>query len=573
MLRENNNSTCRAERQSGGSRSIVAIRSHGYSGQIPNRAAKSTRQSKPTRADRFVCLACRPVPWSPRNRSDWILVQPQRFSGTGLGSFLSHLRVYWAVPKFPADNDSRLPNADMHRNPLINRRAALQVGGMGMLGLTMPKLLQAAEKAGHPTAKAKSVIFLYQFGGPSHLDTFDLKPDAAEGIRSPLGSIATTMPGLRICELLPNTAKVMDKVTLVHGVHHTMKNHNSAAYYALTGHAPPVDDIRLRDTDQLFPAYGSVVDRFAPAPPELGATGMPKFVSYPYVMRDGSITPGQRATFLGKEHDPLLVIQDPAKPNFKLPALSLPAGISSDRLADRRSMQQFMNQQADWLDTTTEAQGLDSYYERALSMLTTSKVRDAFDLSAEPAAVRDRYSRSTYGQSCLLARRLVEAGVKFVNVYFSNSIGGRSKTDGGWDTHGFDGSRMYEILPAWQLPETDRTLPVLLTDLEERGLLDETLVVWMGEFGRTPRINKNNSRDHWPSCYTVLLAGGGVKRGYRYGESDRDGAFPMSGAARPDDIAATIFALMGIAPETLMHDALNRPFAITSGTPIWDIMS
>ncbi len=460
----------------------------------------------------------------------------------------------------------------MHRIAPITRRTALQIGGLGMLGLTMPKLLRAAERSVGLPVRAKSVIFLYQFGGPSHLDTFDLKPDAPAGIRSPLGSIATSMPGLRICEMLPETAKVMDKVTLVHGVHHNMKNHNSASYYALTGHAPPVDDIRLNDTDQLFPAYGSVVDRFAPSPSASDA-GMPKFVSYPYVIRDGSITPGQRATFLGKEHDPLLVTEDPAKPSFRLPALSLPEGMSSDRLANRRAMQQFVNRQAEWLDTTAEAQGLDSYYERALSMLTTSRVRDAFDLSAEPVAVRERYSSTTYGQSCLLARRLVEAGVKFVNVYFSPNIGGRSRTSGGWDTHGFDGSRMYEILPNWQLPQTDHTLPVLLTDLDERGLLDETLVVWMGEFGRTPRINKNNSRDHWPSCYTVLMAGGGVKRGYRYGASDRDGAFPDTGAVRPDDVAATIFALLGISPETLMYNALNRPFAISSGAPITGIMT
>ncbi len=380
------------------------------------------------------------------------------------------------------------------------------------------------------------------------------------------------MPGLRISELLPKTAKVMDKVTLVHGVHHKMKNHNSASYYALTGHAPPVDDIRLRDTDQLFPAYGSVVDQFAPSADH--AAGMPKFVSYPYVIRDGSITPGQRATFLGKEHDPLLVTEDPAKPNFHLPALSLPDGVSSDRLANRRAMQQFVNRQASWLDTSSEAQGLDSYYERApvdahlaRGCATRSTCRPSRRRCDSVTAAR------TYGQSCLLARRLVEAGVKFVNVYFSSSIGGRSKTSGGWDTHGFDGSRMYEILPAWQMPQTDHTLPVLLTDLDERGLLDETLVVWMGEFGRTPRINKNNSRDHWPSCYTVLLAGGGVKRGFRYGASDRDGAYPDTGAVRPDDVAATIFALMGISPETLMHDALNRPFPVSSGTPITGVMA
>lgn len=455
----------------------------------------------------------------------------------------------------------------------ISRRRVLQVGGLGLLGLTMPKLLRAEGPTAQPPARAKAVIFLYQFGGPSHLDTFDLKLDAPDGIRSPLGSIATTMPGLRISELLPETAKVMNKVTLVHGVHHTMKNHNSASYYALTGHAPPVDDIRLTDTDRLFPAYGSVADRFAPALDEAHLTGIPKFVSFPYVIRDGSITPGQRASFLGKAHDPLRFTEDPAQPDFQLPELSLSDDVNLDRLASRRAMKRLLDRQTKWLDSAAEGQALDSYYDRALSMLTSSRVRDAFDLSAESEATRDRYGRTTYGQSCLLARRLVEAGVKFVNVYFSNSIGGRSKTSGGWDTHGFDGSRMYEILPSWQLPQTDHTLPVLLTDLDDRGLLDETLVIWMGEFGRTPRINKNDSRDHWPNCYTALLAGGGVKRGFRYGASDRDGAYPDTGAVLPDDLAATLFALMGIRPETQMHDSLDRPLAVTSGTPIAEIMA
>lgn len=455
----------------------------------------------------------------------------------------------------------------------IPRRKALQIGGLGMLGLTMPKLMRGASPVKAIAPKAKSVIFLYQFGGPSHLDTFDVKPEAPDTIRSQFGTTPSTMPGLRVNELLPKCAQVMDKVTLVHGVHHTMKNHNSASYYALSGHAPPVDDIRLQDTNSLFPAYGSIVDRFLPKSKPSAKDTLPQFVSIPYVIRDGSITPGQRATYLGRKHDPMRVMSDPAKENFRLPELSLPAGMSSDRLADRREMQQLVNSQVSWLDDTTEARGLDAYYERALNMLTSNKVRKAFDLAAEPQAVRDRYGRTTYGQSCLLARRLVESGVKFVNVYFSSNIGGRSKTDGGWDTHGFDGSRMVEILPSWQLPQTELTLPTLLTDLEERGLLDETLVVWMGEFGRTPKINKSNSRDHWPSCYTVLLAGGGVKRGFRYGESDRFGAYPDSGAVRPDDLAATIFSLMGIDPATEMHDGLGRPFAISSGQVIHEVIA
>jgi hypothetical protein len=456
----------------------------------------------------------------------------------------------------------------------VTRRRSLQIGGLGFLGLTLPRLLRAAEQTlVHPARRARSVIFLYQFGGPSHVDTFDLKLDAPDAYRTKFDSIATSMPGLRICEHLPETARVMDKVTLIHSVHHTMKNHNSASYYALTGHAPPLDDIRLRDSDELFPAYGSVVSRFGPE--ALGDTpaAIPPFVAYPHVIRDGSITPGQRANFLGKAHDPLLITEDPASPEFRLPELSLPAGLSPERLASRRAMQQLVNQQSRMLEVSVEARGVDAYYERALTMLTSPQVRQAFDLASEPESVRERYGRTTYGQSCLLARRLVEAGVRFVNVYFADSIGGRSKTSGGWDTHGFDDTRAYEILPVWHLPMTDHTLPVLLNDLDERGLLDETLVVWMGEFGRTPKINDSISRDHWPQCYTVLLAGGGVKRGFRFGESDRYGAYPAAEAVRPDDLAATMFHLLGIHPQTEMRDALNRPFPIASGRPIMGVMA
>lgn len=445
------------------------------------------------------------------------------------------------------------------------RRSALQIGGCGLLGLTLPRWLRAQETAVARPTRAKSVIFLYQFGGPSHLDTFDPKPQAAEGIRSHFGTIETAAPGIRISDQLPKSARIMDRVTLVRTVHHTMKNHNSASYYALTGHAPPVDDIRLRDSFDLLPAYGSVVDRLAP-----GEQGMPTFVALPHVIRDGEITPGQHASFLGKAHDPLLITRDPNEPQFRLPELSLPAGLSSERLADRRSLQQLINRQARLQEFSTAAQGLDQYFETALSMLNSTQVREAFDLSKESADTRERYGRTTYGQSCLLARRLVEAGVKFVNVYFSDTIGGRTLA-GGWDTHGFDNTRMYPILRDYQLPITEQTLPTLILDLEERGLLDETLIVWMGEFGRTPKINGNISRDHWPDCYTVLLAGGGVKRGYVYGESDRNGAYPERNGVQLDDLAATVFEALGIPPNAEVYDRLNRPRPISAGKPVFDV--
>ncbi len=450
----------------------------------------------------------------------------------------------------------------------LHRRDALRIGGYGFLGLTLPKLLQAEAATQQLVARAKSVIFLYQFGGPSHVDTFDMKPHAPDGIRSLYKPVATSVPGLEICEHLPEVAKVMDKVTLLRTVYHNMKNHNSASYYALTGHAPPLDDIRLRDTLELFPAYGSVVDRLAPV-----ANGMPSFVAYPYVIRDGEITPGQHASFLGKANDPLLITQDPNDSGFRLPELSLPSNLTSERLNNRRAVQKLINDQTKLLDFSAASKGLDAYYEKALSMLNSPRVRQAFDLSQEPEAVRNRYGRTTYGQSCLLARRLVEHGVKFVNVYFADNIGGRSKTSGGWDTHGFDNTRMYPILDAYHLPTTNQTLPTLLNDLDERGLLDETLVVWMGEFGRTPRINSNISRDHWPQCYSVLLAGGGVKRGYVHGTSDHSGAFPDKDPVKLEDLTATMFALLGLDPATEVHDVLNRPLPLSSGRVVQEVFA
>ena len=443
----------------------------------------------------------------------------------------------------------------------------LKVGGLGLLGLNMPGLLRAEAKK-KLTARAKSVIFLFQYGGPSHVDMFDRKPDAPEGIRGPLKGIPTSMPGLHVCEGLERVAKIMDKVTLIRSMHHTMKNHNSAGYYALTGHAPSTDDQRLRDSLELYPAYGSVVDKLAPV-----GQDMPSFVSYPHVIADGSITPGQHASFLGKRHDPLLVLQDPNSANFSLPELTLPASLTVERLEQRRELQKLIDAQSRMLDYSAAAQGLDAYYEKALAMLNSPKLRKAFDLSAEPDTMREAYGRTTYGQSCLLARRLVEAGAKFVTVYFSSNIGGQSIESGGWDTHGFNNTRMYKIIPKYHLPITDQTLPTLLNDLEDRGLLDSTLVLWMGEFGRTPKINENASRDHWPQCYTTLLAGGGVKRGYIYGASDKSGAFPAENPVRPDDLAATLYYMLGIDPHTEVYGVGNRPLLIADGKPVLDILA
>ena len=449
----------------------------------------------------------------------------------------------------------------------LDRRTLLRAGGAGLLGLTMPKLLRAAEQSSGIKPRAKSVIFLFQWGGPSQLDTFDMKPDAPETVRSPYRPISSSADGIQVCEHLPEMAKRMHHVSLIRTMTHTMNNHASAGYYALSGHEPPTDDQRLRDSLDLYPAYGSVVDHLAP-----NDNDMPTFVSYPHVIRDGSIVPAQHASFLGKKHDPLLFLEDPNDPNFKLPELTLPRGLSIDRLHRRREMLRLVDQQARMLEYSESVRGFDQYYDRAISMLTSDRVRNAFDLSSEKEVVRDRYGRTSYGQSCLMARRLVESGVKFVTVYFSNSIGGQQVGSGGWDTHGFNDTRMYKIVDKYHLPITDQTLPTLIDDLEERGLLDETLILWMGEFGRTPNINKNASRDHWPRCYTTLMAGGGVKGGYVYGASDDHARLPAEKPVKPEDLAATLFHLLGIDPATEIYDRNDRPLII-GGDPIHDVFA
>ncbi len=454
---------------------------------------------------------------------------------------------------------------DFRANFPLSRRSLLKVGAAGIAGLSLPDLLRASERGAGDgrEPKAKHVIFLHQFGGPSHIDTFDMKPDAPDGIRGEFSPIASSQPGLNLSEHLPRFSKVLGKFAQVRSVHHRMKNHNPAGYYSLTGHAPPIDDIRLRDTQELYPAYGSTVARFKP----VSDPAIPSFVSYPFLMRDGSVTPGQTASFLGKAYDPFFVGGDPSEADFRLPELSLPATLPLERLDDRRGLLQMIDRQSDLLGWNDSARGLDAFYDRALTMLAAPKVKKAFDLSGEPAALRDAYGRTTYGQSCLLARRLVEAGVRFVTVYYSATIGGRGS--GGWDTHGENFSQLKDRL----LPNTDRAVPTLIEDLEARGLLDETLIVWMGEFGRSPRVINtakfgSNGRDHWPQCYTALFAGGGIRPGAIYGSSDRIGAYPATDPVTPDDLAATLFWALGIDPQAEFYDALKRPLPIAAGKPI-----
>ncbi|MBX9581388.1 MAG: DUF1501 domain-containing protein [Gemmataceae bacterium] len=449
--------------------------------------------------------------------------------------------------------------------PSPSRRAILRVGGAGLFGLPFPRFLSAASSPkAHAKATAKAVIFLHQWGGPGQHETFDPKPDAPDNVRGWFGAAKTRIPGVVFGERLPRLAALADKLCVVRCLQHTMKNHNSAGYYSLTGVAPPTDDQRLRDSIELFPAYGSIIDKLAPAP-----KGVPTFVGFPHVIADGSVTPGQHASFLGKAHNPLFVGQDPNRPDFRLPELTLPDTLTPDRLAYRTDILRLIDDQSDLLETSLVARGVDDNYQKAVAMLTSPRFKGAFDLSKESPATRDKYGRTTYGQACLLARRVVEAGAKFVNVYFARAIGGPKN---GWDYHGFNKedplARLNDLLPI-----TDQTLPALLNDLAERGLLDSTLVVWVGEFGRTPRISSNGGRDHWPQCYCAVLAGGGMKKGFVYGASDRLGAYPTVGQARPEDLAATMFAALGLDPETEIADKLNRPLPISRGRPIAELFA
>lgn len=437
----------------------------------------------------------------------------------------------------------------------LSRRRWLQVGAVGFLGIGLPELLRAEsqERADQPKVRARSVIFLHQFGGASHHDTFDMKPAAPAGIRGEFQPIASSAPGLVVCEHLPRLAQQAHRFCLVRSVHHTTGNHNPAAYYSLTGHKPLTDIVTANATATDFPAYGAIVDRFAPSQGRV-----PTAVSLPTMIADGPFrTPGEFAGFLGKQHDPLFVTKNPNDPSFRVDELQLPLEVPLARVNDRRSLLAGLAAHARLGESIAAVRGMDAYQERALSLLTAPETQRAFNIHQEDPRVRDRYGRTTYGQSVLLARRLVEAGVRFVTVYYSPGIGG-------WDTH----KANFTTLKDSRLPITDQTVSALLDDLDQRGLLDETMVVWTGEFGRTPRINRDAGRDHWPQCYTVLMAGGGLKRGYIHGASDATGAFPREAPCTPDDLSATMFEALGIEPAAELRDQLNRPIPVSYGSPI-----
>ncbi len=448
------------------------------------------------------------------------------------------------------------------RSPSPSRRDLLRAGALGAAGLSLPRLLQLQE-AGAATARplADACILVFLWGAPSQFETFDPKPEAPAGIRGEFGARRTRLPGVLFGEHVPLLAARNDRFALLRTCAQSSTHHQSAAYEALTGYPPSRDAVALTATPTDHPNLGSVAAKFAP-----GHSPMPRFVQLPQLATDvGNLTPGQFAGFLGRQHDPLVVVKDPTANDFNVAELSLPAEVTAARLEDRRGLLRLIGRQARALEQSAEMRGLGVYQERAVKLLSSPAVKQAFDLGREPSALRERYGRNTLGQSCLLARRLVEAGVKLVTV--CSGFNGKTPQDA-WDTH----SDNFQKLSKRLLPPLDRGLSALLDDLGQRGVGERTLLVVMGEFGRTPRINKAAGRDHWHHCYSVLLAGGGVKPGVVLGQSDRHGAYPLRGrVCTPADLSATVYHCLGIDHKREMTDQTGRPLPLTRGEPIREV--
>jgi len=453
----------------------------------------------------------------------------------------------------------------------ISRRDWLQVGGLGILGLNLPGLMRAEDGQarrrtsvqGRESGRAKACIMLYLAGGPSQPDMWDMKPGAPVEIRGEFKAIATTVPGIQMCEHLPRLARQAHHATIIRSAHHNVGHaHCAASYFVLTGEdrGDSVDAFGARPID--YPGIGAVLTRMRP-PERL----VVPYVSAPYIMTEGiggPPSPGIYGGWMGHPYDPFEVNrhrsekEDPNSPDFGFPDLTLRADVDPARLDARRGLLGQVNGQFDALRRSGVAGTMDTYQRRAFTLLTSDITRRAFDLSREPDALRAAYGRNIYGQTCLLARRLVEAGTRMVMIRWAPDCNAT------WDTHGTIANQppAFDVLKGTLLPQLDAGLGTLLGDLHERGLLKETLVVAMGEFGRSPKVNPWAGRDHWPRCYSVFLAGGGVRGGHVYGKSDRIGADPAENPVTPHDIVATIYSLLGIPPETELPDNLGRPVRI-----------
>jgi len=448
-----------------------------------------------------------------------------------------------------------------------DRREALRIGGLTSLGLSLPGLLarrSAASGHGPSFGRAKQCILLYLHGGHPQQETFDPKPNGPSAVRGEFGVTATSRPGLYFSDVLPQTAQIADRVAIIRSMSHENANHVQASLPANTGHKHPPNlkgrgDFPPSDND--FPPFGAVLDALRP-----GTTTLPNWVRVGPLMRrsNGTVLHGQVPGFLGSKHASFVVDQSLTGEQPQVEAIQPAEALSSIRLQGRQALLQQFDQARRLIDHAGgAADQIDPFYDKAFSLLSAPETRRAFDLAAEPASLRSRYGMTEFGQRCLLARRLAEAGVPMVNVSFCHT------PQGSWDTH----SKHFPQTRDHLAPTFDAAFAALVTDLEERGLLDETLVIATAEFGRTPAINKNGGRDHWPWVYSVALAGAGVAPGVVHGASDESAAYPTEDPHDPADFAATVYHLLGIADDTTLYDAENRPHHLVIGSTIDAVLS
>ncbi len=464
-----------------------------------------------------------------------------------------------------------------------SRRDFLRIGGAGLLGISLPQILalqansKGASHAGSAShfGKAKSVILLFLQGGPSHIDIWDPKPDAPSNVRGEFNAIKTNVEGIYLSETMPLLAKQMDKATLIRSVSYTpagLFNHTAAMYQMLTGETPD----KVSPSGQLeppspndHPNMASYISKFKP--PEVS---MFSAVQLPRPMQESDVIgKGGTAGFLGKAYDPYYFFKDPNQP-FKLDDLSLREDVPAVRMQRRSTLLETINESMPELEKTADRFALNQYYEQAFDLILSQRARNAFELSQEPDRVQDRYGRHTFGQSVLLARRLIEAGTRFVQVNWPSVANGDPRKTA-WDTHAANFGPLREL----HCPKLDSALSALLEDMDQRGMLEDTLVLAIGEFGRSPRLgvstsgngNAPDGRDHWPYCYTGLIAGAGVKRGNVFGKSDDTGSTPIENPVHPRDILATIYSTLGIDPHQEVLNHLDQPRELVKGSPITEI--
>ncbi len=452
----------------------------------------------------------------------------------------------------------------------INRRELLRIGGLAAPGLALATLLASRTAATTTTGdrtfgRAKNVIYLWLQGGPPQHETFDPKPEAPVEIRGAFQPIATNIPGIHFCELLPRTAAIADKLAIVRSVSTDDNLHDGSGYWLLTGrkYAGP-NSREIRATD--WPYFGSLVKMLRPSEelPALTSVWLPDVMR----LNDNVQPAGQTAGFLGGHWEPQRFVCDPSRRDFKINGLAPPADIPPLRLSHRVSLLHQVEQHFAQWERSGRASQYDQSQHEALDLLTSGRAREAFAIQREPEAVRDRYGRNRFGQCVLLARRLIEAGVRLVHVNWPREPGDTAVDNPMWDTHAQNADRLEDVL----CPLFDVAFTALVDDLHDRALLDETLVVAVGEFGRTPKINRHGGRDHWGPVFSLALAGAGISGAQVYGASDKIGAYPVADRVQPPDFVATLFHLLGVDHHATFADLAGRVLPVTTGQPIYKLL-